>query len=46
MPLRDGFSRCVLTPDAEESQPYQADIAMAVLSPTSYSTEETTQPQP
>jgi oligopeptide transport system ATP-binding protein len=46
MPLRDGFSRCVLTPDAEESQPDQADIAMAVSSPKSYSTEETTQPQP
>jgi oligopeptide/dipeptide ABC transporter ATP-binding protein len=34
MPLRDGFSRCVLTPDAEDSQPDRADIAMAAPSPT------------
>ena len=46
MPLPDGFSRCVLTPDAEDSQPDRADIAMAAPSPKSYSAEETTEPAP
>ena len=33
MPLHDGFSRCVLTPDAEDSPPDRAEIAMATPSP-------------
>jgi len=46
VPLRDGMSRCVLTPDAGDSQPAGADVAMAAPSPKSYSAEQATEQHP
>jgi len=44
--LRDGFSRCVLTPDADDGRPDRADAATAAASPKPYVGQQTTEPRP
>jgi oligopeptide/dipeptide ABC transporter ATP-binding protein len=48
VPLLDGMSRCALTPspDAGDSQPVRADVAVAAPSAKPYSAEQTTEPRP
>jgi oligopeptide/dipeptide ABC transporter ATP-binding protein len=46
VPLRDGLSRCVLTPDSDDGRPNRADAAMAAAAPKPEVGQQTTEPGP